>query len=106
MAKDASNFYTATKVIEGVEYVAQFSGLSTALRSVDESYIDGSNNTSVMAASNFILKHAIVDPPGLTVDDFEDMDTLNKVIAFGRDVMQGRFRKEKIEKRTAKSSEK
>lgn len=43
----AIKFYTVEKKINGKNYKAQFSGLSVALKAVDESYIDGSNNTSL-----------------------------------------------------------
>lgn len=88
----AINFYTRQKTINGKTYTAQFNGLSMAMRAVDETYVDGSENTSVLKMSNFILQNVIVEPKGLSVDDFEDMDELNEVIAFGRDVMQGKFR--------------
>ena len=39
--------YTVKKEINGTEYVAQFSGISAALKAVDSSYVDGTNNTSV-----------------------------------------------------------
>lgn len=92
---DAKKFYSVTEEIEGVKYRAQFNGLSAALRSTDESYLPGSNNISVEAINDYILKNVIVDPPGLTIDDFDNMDTLNKVAKFGMDVMQGRFRDKK-----------
>ena len=38
---DKSKFYTVEKEINGTKYVAQFSGLSVAVRGVDSSYIDG-----------------------------------------------------------------
>ena len=33
-------FYTRKKVIGGVEYTAQFNGISSALQAIDNSYID------------------------------------------------------------------
>ena len=39
------NFYTVKKVIRGKEYVAQFSGVSTAVKAIDSSYIEGTSNT-------------------------------------------------------------
>lgn len=100
-----NNFYTTTKEINGTLYTAQFSGLATAMRAVDSSYIDGSSNTSVEKLSKYILDNVIVDPK-MDIDDFSDMDELNAVVAFGRDVMQGKFRnkEEKLpaNKRTSK----
>lgn len=92
---NSKQFYTKEKVIEGTKYVAQFSGLSTALRIVDESYLDGTNNTSMVKLTGYILDNVIVDPPHLTVDDFSSLDELNSVIAFGKEVMHGKFREEK-----------
>ena len=87
----ANKFYTRKKEINGVEYTAQFNGLSESLAAIDRTYIDGTTTTSVVKMAEYILQNVIVEPK-LTVDDFEDMETLNDVVAFGRDVMQGKFR--------------
>lgn len=87
----ASKFYTRKKEINGVEYTAQFNGLSESLAAIDRTYIDGTTTTSVVKMAEYILQNVIVEPK-LTVDDFEDMGALNDVVAFGRDVMQGKFR--------------
>ena len=86
-------FYTREKEINGVKYVAQFNGLSANLKAIDSTYIDGTNTTSVEKMTDYILKNVIVEPK-CVVDDFEDIETLNAVVAFGRDVMQGKFRNE------------
>lgn len=99
-----AKFYTAEKEINGTKYVAQFNGIAAALRAVDESYIEGTSNTSIMKLSKYILENVIVDPKGLTVDDFDSMDEFNEVIAFGREVMQGEFRPAENEKSAKKSS--
>lgn len=91
MAKE-TKFYTREKEINGVKYVAQFNGLSCALRAVDQSYIEGSNNTSVEKMADYIFNNVIVEPKGLTIDDFESMEEFNEVVTFGREVMQGKFR--------------
>ena len=92
--------YTVKKTIGGKEYVAQFNGISAALDAVDQSYIDGTNTTSVKKITKYILDNVIVEPKNLTTDDFESMDDLNEVITFGREVMQGDFRNKKDEGRT------
>lgn len=93
MAKE-NKFYTVKKEIRGKEYVAQFNGLSCALKAVDSTYIEGTNNTSVEALSKYIFDNVIVEPKGLEIDDFDDMEEFNEVVAFGREVMQGKFRDE------------
>ena len=90
----ANKFYTVTKTINGKEYVAQFSGLSSAIRAVDQSYIDDTRNTSVEKLSQYIFENVIVEPKGLTIDDFDSMEEFNEVVTFGREVMQGNFREE------------
>ena len=92
-----NKFYTVKKEIKGKEYVAQFNGLLPAVRAVDNSYIEGSNNTSIEKLSKYILENVIVSPKGLNIDSFETMDEFNEVIAFGREVMQGDFRDKKDE---------
>lgn len=92
-----NKFYTVRKTINGKEYVAQFSGISVALKAVDASYIDGTNNTSVEKMAQYLFDNIIVEPKNLTIDDFETMDEFNQVIAFARGVMQGEFREKKDE---------
>lgn len=84
--------YTRTKTIDGVKYTAQFSGLSLFLNIYDDTHIGDSKNISTSKLAKEIFAHVIVDPAGLTVDDFEDMETLNEVVNFGTEVAQGKFR--------------
>ena len=77
------------KIINGVEYVAKFGGMSTALKAIDNSYIEGTNNTSVEKLAQYLFDNVIVKPTKLTIDDFEDLEAFNEVIAFARDTMQG-----------------
>lgn len=97
-----AKFYQVDKEINGVKYTAQFNGISAALKAVDESYIENSSNTSTMKMAEYLFKHVIVEPKGLTPDDFESMEDFNEVIAFARKVMQGEFRDEK-DKEAAKT---
>ena len=90
MAKD--KFYTREKVIDGVKYVAQFNGLSAAYEAIDDSYIDGQSNISAQKLAKYLLENVIVEPKGLTLDDFDDMDQAGEVTKFAREVMQGKFR--------------
>lgn len=82
--------YTVKKTINGTEYTAQFAGLSVALRGVDSSYIDNSSQVSVEKMSKYIFEHVIVEPKGLTADDFSSFEEFNEVVKFGQDVMQGK----------------
>lgn len=88
----AEKFYQREKEINGVKYVAQFNGLSAALSAVDETYIEGTETTSVKRLAQYIFENVIVEPRNLTADDFETMEELNEVLRFGREVMQGKFR--------------
>lgn len=80
---------TQVKTINGVEYVAKFDGLLTALRAVDGSYIEGTNNTSTEKLAEYLFEKVIVTPEKVTADDFDSMEDFNAVVAFARDVMQG-----------------
>lgn len=93
-----SKFYTVEKTIKGNDYKAQFNGLSVALRAVDESYIENSNNTSVEKMAQYLFDNVIVEPKGLTVDSFDNMDELNEVIEFARGVMQGELKPDEAKK--------
>ena len=87
-------FYQVEKEINGKKYVAQFSGISTALRAADSSHIGDSEVISAEKYGQYILSHIIVEPKELTADDFDSIDEYNAVIHWGRDVMQGKFRNE------------
>lgn len=97
--------YQVEKIINGKKYIAQFIGISAALKAVDSSYIQGTNNTSVEKMSEYLFKHIIVEPQNLTIDDFETMDEFNEVVEFAREVMQGNFR-DKKDKGTTKTASK
>lgn len=84
--------YQVEKEIKGKKYIAQFAGLSVALKAVDSSYIEGTSNTSIEKMAEYMFKHVIVEPKNLSIDDFDTVDELNEVIAFARNVMQGGFR--------------
>lgn len=88
----ANKFYTVKEEINGKVYTAQFSGISAALKAVDASYIEGTSNTSVEKMAQYLFDNIIVDPKGLTIDDFESMEEFNQVVGFARRVMQGEFR--------------
>lgn len=100
------NIYTVKKTINGTEYTAQFNGISAALKAVDESYLEGTNNTSVAKLSKYLFENVIVEPKGLTADDFDSMEEFNEVISFAKEVMQGNFRDKKDEGTTNKRSTK
>ena len=100
-----ANFYTVDKEINGTTYTAQFCGLSAALKAIDDSYIDGTSNISINKLAGYIFEHIIVEPSNLDADSFDDIDTFNEVVAFGREVMQGKFR-EKKDARAAKGKSK
>jgi hypothetical protein len=92
----ANKFYQVKKTINGTEYTAQFCGISTSLRALDESYIEGTSNTSMEKMAKFLFDHIIVEPKGLAVDDFDSMDEFNAVVKFATGVMKGEFRAEAI----------
>lgn len=93
--------YTVEKEINGVKYIAQFNGISAAVDALDDWRKDN-ENISISKMSKYILDNVIVEPKGLTMDDFDSMDELNEVVGFGREVLQGNFRKEAIENATEK----
>lgn len=102
---EKNKFYTREKEIGGVKYAAQFNGLSAMLEAVDSCHInDNASNLSNVKMAEYILDKVIVEPKGLTIDDFDDLETLNEVIGFGQEVMQGKFRDQTDEKRTGTKS--
>lgn len=99
----ANKFYQVKKVINGKEYIAQFCGISTSLRSVDESYIEGTRNTSMEKLAAFLFEHIIVEPKNLTPDDFDTMKEFNDVIEFASAVMKGEAFRDKVDAGEAKA---
>ena len=93
MAKVQS--YKVTKEIDGVEYTAQFAGCSIALKATDDCK-DKNGEVSNLKLSQFLLDHIIVNPAGLTVDDFEDVEKLGNVTSFAGEVMSGKIKPEKV----------
>lgn len=112
--------------IGGKQYVAKFNGVVSAMKIIDNSYIDGTSNLSLEKLSKQMFEKVIVKPEKLTADDFESMndfnevvsfarevmqggevwEEVNEIIAFGREVMQGNFREEKDTVPTAGASKK
>lgn len=80
---------TQTKKIGDREYTVKFAGMLSALRAIDNSYIDGSSNTSVEKLSKYLFENIVVTPENLSIDDFDSMDEFNEVVSFAREAMQG-----------------
>ena len=91
----AKKFYTVEKEINGKKYIAQFNGISAAVEAIDDCYVDGT--ISMTKISKYIFENVIVEPKGLTADDFDTLDEFSDVINWGREVMQGDFREKKDE---------
>lgn len=102
----ATKFYQVKKEIKGKQYVAQFSGISTSLKALDSSKIEGTDNTSLEKFSQYLFDNIIVEPKGLTADDFESMDEFNEVVAFARKTMNGEFRDQADEGTAAEKGKK
>ena len=62
-------FYTVTKEIRGKGYKCQFNGLGASLRAIDDSYIEGSSNTSIEKLAKYLLENVIVEPR-MSIEDF------------------------------------
>lgn len=100
-----ANFYTVSKKINGKEYKAQFNGISAALSAIDNTYIDGTSNTSMVKMSKYVFENVIVEPAGLTADSFDDLDEFNEVMDFAQNVMKGNFREEANKKPATEKGE-
>ena len=99
-----TNFYTVEKKIGNTTYKAQFNGISAALRAIDNSYVEGTNHTSLEKLSKYLFDNVIVEPANLTADDFDSIEEFNEVVSFAREVMQGNFREKKEQSGTKKAS--
>lgn len=94
--------YSVEKEINGKKYIAQFNGISAALEAVDGCYIPGTQNISTVKMAKYLFDHVIVEPKNLSADDFDTLEELNAVTDFAREVMQGNFRDQAVESKTAK----
>lgn len=89
MKKNTSKTHTATKDINGTTYRAQFNGVRECIRAYQSAGGDE------LKLDEYLLQNVIVEPPGLTLDDFETLDEAHRVIRFAASVMAGRFRGDK-----------
>lgn len=97
-------FYTAEKEIGGVVYKAQFNGVGAYLRLVDNCRMPGGAALGGEALATEILRDFIVEPKGLTPDDFPGYEPMEAVVKFGREVAQGMFRDSKNESANPKKA--
>ncbi len=88
MKRNTDKTYTATKEINGITYRAQFNGVRECRRALDK------YGKTELEFEEYLLANVIVDPPGLQLDDFEDLDECNQVIRFASSVLTGRFRRD------------
>ena len=95
MKREKNKFYTATKEIKGVTYTAQFNGVRPALEAIDR------YKSNEIGFYEYLLSNAIVDPPGLQIEDFDSVQELRAVVNFASSVM--RFRE--IEEEQSNSRE-
>ena len=93
--------YQVEKEINGVKYVAQFSGVSAWFDCVYRSYMDNGQTATKKLAEN-VLSMGLVEPKGVNIDDFETQEELQTVTNFISDVMRGHFRTKVDEKPTKK----
>lgn len=88
MKRNTDKTYTATKEVNGVTYQAQFNGVREAIRAANQCGKDE------LKLDEYLLENVVVNPPGLKLDDFEDVAEAREVLNFAASVMTGRFRNE------------
>lgn len=80
------------ETINGVEYTAQFYGIREALRA-EKAYTDAiTGKVDKEKLYDYICQNVIVDPPNLTIEDFDDFETLDEVMTFGVKALRNKFR--------------
>lgn len=97
-----SKFYVVEKEINGTTYKAQFNGISAYYDIVEGSYIDGTSNISTKKLAKHIFEKVIIEPKGLTMDDFDSLEEFNEVAMWGRSVMEGKLKPSDNKKTTGK----
>lgn len=82
------------KEIAGTKYKAQYYGLRTAMRAYKACREDNSTRQDSEKFADYILSNVIVEPSGLTIEDFDSFEELNAVVAFGSAVLNNNFRED------------
>ncbi len=86
-------FTQVKRTINGTEYTAQFNGMSSRYKAIDEAakFVDDNQGVSMFKMAEYLLKNVLVEPK-MGIDDFEDAETLDEVIQFLSSVNNGTFR--------------
>lgn len=101
----ANNYTQYKKEINGVTYTAQFNTLRETLRA-KKAYCDSRGNVDTELLADYLFKNVIVDPPGLTIEHFDDLDELNAVTLFATQVLHNRFRQSEPDEGTVETGSK
>lgn len=80
---------TEEMTLNGVTYKAQFNGTRNALTAINK-YKD-----KEVEFDDYLLQDVIVEPKGLSLDDFDDVGEAAAVIRWASRVLQGIFRNRK-----------
>ena len=102
----SDNFKQHKKEINGTVYTAQFNNLRETIRSkkIYTDPVTGRMDTEKLY--DYLFQNVIVDPPGLKIEDFDDLDELSEVALFGLQVLNNRFRESGTNERTAERTSK
>lgn len=86
-------FTQVKKTINGTEYTAQFNGMSSRYKAIDEAgkFYGDNQGVSMFKMADYLLKNVLVSPKK-DIDDFEDTKELDEVISFLSAVNNGTFR--------------
>ena len=88
---------TIRKIINGVEYTAVWKGYNYTTRRINDCLTKDKKRYSNSKLSAVIFDEIIIDPK-VTVDDFDDLQTFNEVLEFGKSVLFGDFEKKSTAK--------
>ncbi|MBQ6554532.1 MAG: hypothetical protein IJL89_04810 [Firmicutes bacterium] len=97
-----AKIFQVEKTINGKKYVFQHNGLTAFLKATDSCYIDGTSNRSTEKFTKYLFENVIIEPKGLSADDFDTIDDLNEVTLFATDVLQGKHKDLAVETGTKK----
>ncbi|MCQ2743526.1 MAG: hypothetical protein MJ230_01840 [bacterium] len=83
-------FDVVEKEINGTVYKAQFNGIRASLKA-KEMCMTKDGRTDLVKSAEYLLEHVIVEPKGLDVDDFGDINELFEVTSFAVEVANGTY---------------
>lgn len=81
---------TIKKVINGVEYVAEWKGLAFSNARLEACKVKGSNRMNKTKLANVFFNELLISPK-IGIDDINDMKQLHEILKFAQSILEGTY---------------